>query len=359
MSWIVPFFLAVFVLPILFGAWAWFEVIGRMQEEAYKLGRRTLLLRSLLITFSAAFLVGASLLADPERSVRLISTESIQVWSYLPVAVPWVGFAALGVAARLGRATDPRRVHAERERAKTRLTEQRDATETLMASLAQELRTSLALVRAAVPAGGQVPSAMHSKLRPATPPPDLLLTQLEHVERVVQEMAPVSCPAEGSVPTSVTQVVRDVMSARREWLQARDVEFLFVPEVDSVVMPRKDLELLIVPLIEQAVRSAPHGDGVVRLATEHRRDGSTYLTVTDNGPGVSEDQREAAFGLHGHAVDRLGAPLELAGPQLALVRRMARAHGGDAWVEDGREGGCAWVVCVPGTPTEPVSRPAR
>ncbi len=81
-----------------------------------------------------------------------------------------------------------------------------------------------------------------------------------------------------------------------------------------------------------------HGDGVVALRIRGERERIVFA-VDDEGPGFRKEEQSTAFEpfVRGRGKDRPGqAALGLG---LALVRRIALAHGGDAWVETRSQGG--------------------
>ncbi|HWG85021.1 MAG TPA: ATP-binding protein [Deinococcales bacterium] len=81
---------------------------------------------------------------------------------------------------------------------------------------------------------------------------------------------------------------------------------------------------------------------LVRL--EWRREGRMVrLSVSDNGPGVAPPYRERVFGLF----QKLDAGTPGTGVGLAIVKRIALRHGGEAWVEDSPLGGAAFHVTLP------------
>ncbi|HWB77145.1 MAG TPA: ATP-binding protein [Nannocystaceae bacterium] len=88
-------------------------------------------------------------------------------------------------------------------------------------------------------------------------------------------------------------------------------------------------------LLENA---AAHGDGAVALRIRGERERIVFA-VDDEGPGFSDDEQSRAFEpfVRGKGGDRPGqAALGLG---LALVHRIAVAHGGDAWVEPRKPSG--------------------
>jgi signal transduction histidine kinase len=78
-----------------------------------------------------------------------------------------------------------------------------------------------------------------------------------------------------------------------------------------------------------------HGGGAVAVRIE-RRAGQIAIEVDDAGPGVAADRRADAFRAF---VPSSGGGLGLG---LALVSRIAVAHGGGAWIDE-RPGGGARV----------------
>lgn len=101
------------------------------------------------------------------------------------------------------------------------------------------------------------------------------------------------------------------------------------------------IQRAVTNLLENAAKWNP-ADGPpieVRLT-----DGGT-LTVTDHGPGVERAHRERIFERFWRAPDARGTGGS--GLGLAIVRRIARDHGGTAYVEDAPGGGACFVLTLP------------
>jgi two-component system heavy metal sensor histidine kinase CusS len=108
-----------------------------------------------------------------------------------------------------------------------------------------------------------------------------------------------------------------------------------------------DLERLVRNLVENAVRHSPHG-GRVRIEAAVEGDHARLL-VSDEGSGIPVEVQERIFEpffrLAADRADHTGTGLGL-----AIGRSIARAHGGDLWLEldDGpRDRGARFVARLP------------
>ena len=105
------------------------------------------------------------------------------------------------------------------------------------------------------------------------------------------------------------------------------------------------LRRLLRNLIDNAMRYAKSGVQV----TARREDSEAVLTVSDDGPGIPEADRERAFDRFVRLDDARSRDETQAGGAglgLAIVRAIARTHGGSAHLEDGAPGLRA-VVRIP------------
>lgn len=121
---------------------------------------------------------------------------------------------------------------------------------------------------------------------------------------------------------------------------------LLVVETDALTLVG-DATLLGRALANLVDNARAHGGGLRALRVS-LRDGWLCLAAEDEGPGLPEDARDRLF----ESFVRGGGGGKL-GLGLALVERIARAHGGHAFAED-REGGGARVgLCVALDPPPP------
>jgi two-component system heavy metal sensor histidine kinase CusS len=105
-------------------------------------------------------------------------------------------------------------------------------------------------------------------------------------------------------------------------------------------------ERILHSLIENAIRFSPKG-GTIRLQVE--TSDVVKIAVRDEGAGVAPEERERVFEPFYRSTNVTRASGEGTGLGLTIARELARAHGGDIRVGDGR-GGCFEVLL-------PVARP--
>ena len=106
------------------------------------------------------------------------------------------------------------------------------------------------------------------------------------------------------------------------------------------------LRRLVANLIENAVKF-----GARARARVYADDLSAVVEIDDDGPGVPEAQREQVFEPFHRGEPSRSRQTGGAGLGLAVVRSIARAHGGDAQLENRAEGGLRARARLPISPT--------
>jgi two-component system, OmpR family, sensor kinase len=124
---------------------------------------------------------------------------------------------------------------------------------------------------------------------------------------------------------------RDVASRAIEHIGASGVSIHVEGEGDEVVGDATLLHRALANLLDNANK---HGRGIESLAVAVQRD-AVRFEVLDRGPGIEGDPNRLFEKFKKSTGDGLGLGL-------ALVRRVARAHGGEAWAA-ARDGGGARV----------------
>jgi signal transduction histidine kinase len=117
-----------------------------------------------------------------------------------------------------------------------------------------------------------------------------------------------------------------------------------VERADRVVIDGDPVALkrLVTNLVDNALKFGSQARGRV-----YAQDGMAIVEVDDNGPGVPEDQVEKAFEPFHRLESSRSRDTGGIGLGLAVVRAIARGHGGDVTLQNRRGGGLKARVTLP------------
>ena len=211
-----------------------------------------------------------------------------------------------------------------------------------LAMLAHELRNPLAAITNALhlEAATQPDGAESKSMR-------VMMRQSQHLARMVDDLLDVSRFNRGHIelrrgPVDLRQVVQHSVEARRRALEEKGLRLeVALPATESLWLDgdATRLEQVVSNLLDNARK---HGQGVEALRMLER-EGQLAFCVDDRGPGLQPGEETRIFAPF-YRKDRGGEAREAGslGLGLALVQRIARAHGGDTFAEN-RPGGGARV----------------
>lgn len=223
-----------------------------------------------------------------------------------------------------------------------------------VADASHELRTPLAILKAELElaqrgrrSAGELRSAIASAGEEA-----------DRLTRLAEDLLVIARSDRGGLPVRAEPIaareILDGTRARFAARAAREGRPLRVDDGDQVVVlaDRARVEQAMANLVENALS---HGAGPVGLSAR-AVDGTVELHVTDVGPGLSPMFLPDAFERFTRAASARGRGG--AGLGLAIVRAVARAHGGEAHAAVRPGGGLdAWVSLPAASPPEPAPDP--
>ena len=206
------------------------------------------------------------------------------------------------------------------------------ANQSLLANASHELRSPLARLKMAVSMLQEADAAQRATLARE------IHTNIAELDALVEEVL-LSSRLEAGAPLSLDDDV-DLLGLGAE--EAARVG----ARVDGAPLRIRCNERLIRRALRNLLENARrYGGAEVDLHLE-RRDDQVLLQVCDRGPGVPPDQRDRIFEpfyrMPGHAEREGGVGLGL-----ALVRQIAKAHGGSVLCEPRDGGGSCFVIRLP------------
>jgi two-component system OmpR family sensor kinase len=149
-----------------------------------------------------------------------------------------------------------------------------------------------------------------------------------------------------SEPVDLAQVVREAVDAARVVDRNRPLDAAIEPV--TVVGDRDRLRQAVDNLFAN-VRAHTPADTQVSVALR-RVDGTAELTVSDYGPGLTDEQAARVFERFYRVDTSRSRASGGAGLGLSIVAAVAHAHGGTATVGSAPGGGAAFVVVLPAAP---------
>jgi len=205
----------------------------------------------------------------------------------------------------------------------------------LMANASHELRSPLARLRMSVEQlAGQAPPQVRAEI----------VRNIHELDQLVGEILDAS-RLDGDPAAALRLDTLDMAGLAAEECAQAGASFEAPGQVDAMIAgDARLLRRLLRNLVENARR---HGQGT---AIEVQLAGTTpdriVLSVCDRGPGVPEAERERIFEPFYRRVGASEADGGV-GLGLALVRQIARAHGGDARYRARKGGGACFEVELP------------
>ena len=219
-----------------------------------------------------------------------------------------------------------------------------------VSNVSHELRTPLSLIRlyAESLAAGRVPEGRRQRYY------DTLVAETERLSRLVGNVLHFDRFERGAARLDAARLdagaLADEIAGRYRPVLERDGCTL-VTDVARGLAVRADRDALseaLVNLLDNAVKYGGPGEVTLRAA---RADGAVLLQVSDRGPGVPAADRERVFEpfvrVQPPSADGLVHTAKGTGLGLALVRRIARAHGGTATVAARPGGGATVQITLP------------
>jgi signal transduction histidine kinase len=255
--------------------------------------------------------------------------------------------SALGVGHDLGRALLSTRAHEREQQLIGELQQLDDYRRQLIATVAAELKSPLAVIAGHVELLEQlpdVPSAAAPSLRALTGSTTRLNTVVRDlllVSRIGNPETPLV-----KVPVNLGDVLATVTDD--EALRADQHRVTIRSDADDDVIVQGDpeeLRHLLANLVGNAVKYS-HARGVVQLTLRREGDHAVF-TCSDRGLGVSQGDRSHLFDEFFRSLDPVARERPGTGLGLAIVARIVARHEGRVDVESELGGGSTFTVTLP------------
>ncbi|MBK7890515.1 MAG: ATP-binding protein [Bdellovibrionales bacterium] len=109
------------------------------------------------------------------------------------------------------------------------------------------------------------------------------------------------------------------------------LEQMSLPAIE-VNIDRDRLQQVITNLVSNAVKFSPQG-GVVRVTVSRSTSGDLVISVTDQGPGIAQDDRDLIFEKFRQGASASNPIVKGTGLGLAIAKALVSEHGGSIGVD--------------------------
>ncbi len=237
----------------------------------------------------------------------------------------------------------------------TALAEGEKIREQMIQNVSHELRTPLSMVLGYIELlSSETWGALSPEQREAT---QVVRKNVRALSKIVEKITVLDQVRLGDIthhPISLDALAQILVESKAAWAQEHNCTLVLKRqgEMPPLLGDARCLGRAIEAFIDNGVKFSPEGSRVIIRTWVEK--GRAYLSVTDNGIGISEEQQGRLFRhfyqLDGSTTRRFGG----LGTGLALVKDTVQAHGGDVWVESKPAEGSTFGFWIPLLPFEQV-----
>ena len=223
--------------------------------------------------------------------------------------------------------------------------ESQDLKSTLLDALAHEFKTPLTSMKASTSAllSGVVTEPQARQ--------DLIVVvneEIDHLNRLVTEAVHVARIEAGAVQLDrarqpLTPILAAALHTMESSIEGRPVKVDVAQDLPQVNVDADMTVLAIRQLLDNAARYSPRGAPIGVQASG--RDGRAVICVSDHGPGVPMSERTRIFDKFYRGSN--AGSTHGTGMGLAIARQIARAHGGEVWLDKTSSAGSDFCLSLP------------
>ncbi len=227
------------------------------------------------------------------------------------------------------------------------LSQHEELRRNLIADVTHELRTPLTVIQGNL-------EAMLDGVLPTSPEEIATLRdEAALLTRLVADLRLLSLAESGQlklerVKTNVVELITRAVEPFRLQAQSSKVELNLelASSLPSIELDVDRITQVIRNLLSNALRHTPAG-GQVRVTCKSDRPHELFITVSDNGEGISPDDLPFVFDRFYRADKSRSRASGGSGIGLAIVKQLVEAHGGKVWVESQPGQGATFGFTLP------------
>ena len=193
---------------------------------------------------------------------------------------------------------------------------------------------------------------------------EIILDNTRHLVRLLNDLLDLARSDAGRLtikpaPTGVAPLVEDAVRTMRSQTEAarQTLHSQIEQGLPRVSVDRDRIRQVLVNLLTNAHEYSP--DGAAIAVTAARRDGAVEIAVSDNGPGMAEDQLEHIFERFTRGDAGLTQHVGGTGLGLAISKSLVELHGGTIGADSTPGRGSTFRVLLPAEQAPAPGEPER
>jgi signal transduction histidine kinase len=230
----------------------------------------------------------------------------------------------------------------------TRQNEAEQIKKNLLAIVSHELRTPLTAIK------GYATSLLETdvELDPATQRAFVqrIVAEEDRMAELVTSLLEMSQLEAGTLKLSpgLCRLDTFIQHVTETAKNGQSVQVVLPPEIPLLYIDRRRMEMVLRNLLENAQHYAGEEAEIYLRAryAQAKEEAGIYLSVTDNGPGLPEDQTERIFERFYQIDGGRERASSGVGLGLAICRGFVEAHGGRIWAENRTDGATGAVFSI-------------
>ncbi|MEO6351835.1 MAG: sensor histidine kinase [Burkholderiaceae bacterium] len=238
----------------------------------------------------------------------------------------------------------------ELKSANDRLTELDHLKDNFISTVTHELRTPLTSIRAFSEILRDNPDLAATRRSEYL---DIVIKESERLTRLINDVLDLAKIGSGSaewdaVPLDLRQVINDAINTISQLLQEKGIDLtLELPSHQAPIVADHDrLIQVMLNLLSNAVKFCDQAQGRIRVSLAALGD-QWQVTVSDNGPGVREQDQELIFDRFRQGGDTLTGKPQGTGLGLPISREIIHHFGGRLWVQSQPGEGANFMFTLP------------
>lgn len=217
-----------------------------------------------------------------------------------------------------------------------------------LASVSHEMRTPMTSIKGLASTLVQPDVERDSKTQQ-----DFLVTidqESDRLLRIVSDVLDMSKIEAGAMKleksvTNLNRVISQLSSVFDNLAGDHPLEFVFPPELPSMLMDEVRIGQVITNLVENAASYSPEGTSITIEASESN--GILETSVKDCGEGILPEHHEKVFNLFYRLEENVKRRLSGSGLGLAICKGIVESHGGKIWIESESGNGSKFIFTIP------------